>query len=193
MGRGWLASALKTMNDKEAIAAQIAMAFASVEHPGDWCLRGSNEGEEPYLLEQEFKGKTDWRAIAPSFLDQAPAGFGSALHFFSDEAFHFYLPAYLIADMRGQLEQSDPVFCLTHGLDEASNHECVNPRRYGERTWFEDARHKFAIFNREECAAIVAYLTLKKEADAFASPQIEEALKNYWYERAVERSRTRKE
>lgn len=173
------------MNDKDSIATQIALAFASVEYPGDWCLRGSNEGDEPYLLEQEFKGKSDWRTIDPSFIDQAPAGFGTALHLFSDEAFHIYLPAYLIADIRGQLKQSDPVFCLTHGLDEYSRSQLVNPRRYGERTWFEEAHHKFAIFNREECAAIVAYLTLKKEDKASECRAIGEALSNYWYERAM--------
>jgi len=173
------------MHDKDAIIAQIASAFAAVEYPGDWCLRGSNEGDEPFLLEKEFKGKTDWRTLDPAFLDRAPDGYASALSFFSDEAYHFYLPAYLIADIRGQLESSNPVFHLTHGLDESSRHERINPRRYGERTWFEHARHKFAMFCRAEAAAIVAYLTWKRDEDECERQRIDEALKNYWYDRAA--------
>ncbi len=173
------------MVDREQIVAQITSAFSSVEYPGDWCLRGSNEGEEPYLLEQEFKGKTDWRTIDPAFLDQAPDGYGSALSFFSDEAFRFYWPAYMICDIRGQLEHSDPVHHLTHGLDDSSRCKRINPRRYGERTWFESARHKFAVFSREEAAAIVAYLLLRPDEDEFERQRIDEALKNYWYGRAA--------
>jgi len=55
----------------EAVIAQIVAAFATVEYPGDWCLRGSRDGDEPYLLEQEFKGKNDWRLLDPAFIDQA--------------------------------------------------------------------------------------------------------------------------
>jgi hypothetical protein len=172
------------MPDNEALAGRIAAAFATVEYPGDWCLRGGNEGDEPYLVEQEFRGKTDWRTVDPAFLDQAPAGFASALSFFSDEAFHFYLPAYLIADLRGQLERSDPVYHLTHGLDDASRAQRINPRRYGERTWCDHAHHKFAMFTAPAAAAIVAYLTFKRESDEFERQRIDESLRNYWHERA---------
>ena len=42
-----------------------------------------------------------------TLIDRAPDGFGSALSFFSDEAFRFYLPAYLIADsVTAQLEDA---------------------------------------------------------------------------------------
>jgi len=98
------------MHDKEAVIAQITSAFATVEYPGDESLIGSNQGDEPFLLEEEFKGKTDWQALNPTFLDQAPGGFASALSFFSNEAFHFYLPAYLVADLKGQLEYTYPYY-----------------------------------------------------------------------------------
>src|SRR6266436_2057798 len=100
----------KYASNTEETKGVIREAFARVQYPGDWCLRGSNEGEEPFLLEEEFRGKTDWHALDGGFLDQAPAGFGTALCFFSDEAFHFYLPAYLIADMDGQLQKVDPAY-----------------------------------------------------------------------------------
>jgi hypothetical protein len=173
------------MSGTEVLIAQITAAFASVAYPGDWCLRGSNEGDEPYLVEQAFKGRTDWRTVDPVFIDRAPDGLASALSFFSDEAFHFYLPAYLIADLRGQLDYSDPTFHLTHGLEDGTRNEPINPRRYGERTWFDHARHKFAMFNKAEAAAIVAYLRWKRDADEMEGTRIDEALANYWHERAA--------
>jgi hypothetical protein len=173
------------MHKNELAAKQITKVFAGVEYPGDWCLRGGNEGDEPYLLEQDFKGRTDWQTLDSAFLDQAPAGFASALSFFSDEAFHFYLPAYLIADLRGLLDRTNPVYHLTNGLDESSRNQRINPRRYGERTFFDHARHKFAMFNKDEAAAIVAYLSCRRDEDEFGRQSIDEALGNYWRDRAA--------
>jgi Family of unknown function (DUF6714) len=177
--------------DSEALKAQICEAFADVRYPGDWCLRGSDEGEEPYLLEEEFKGKTDRESLDAEFLDKAPEGLGSALSFFSDEAFRFYLPAYLIADTNDKLERVDPMYYLTRGLDEASRNERVNPARYGERTWSDVAHHKFSMFTRAQAKAIVAYLRFRwqKEVLPETRKEIEETLRNYWLERAGEDSR----
>ncbi|MBD2121812.1 DUF6714 family protein [Trichocoleus sp. FACHB-262] len=174
----------KPMPNSEAVKLQIRSAFASVQFPGDWCLRGSNEGDEPFLLEQEFKGKTDWQALDPAFIDRAPDGFGSALSFFSDEAFRFYLPAYLITDIDGKLDMHDPVFHLTHGLTDETRGQRVNPRRYGERTWFDEQGHRFAVFDREQARAIVSYLELKRETDEFQRDEIDQAIANYWSGRA---------
>jgi len=167
---------------------QIRKAFENVEYPGDWCLRGSNEGNEPYRLEEEFKGKDDWSKLAPGFLDNAPGGLASALSFFSDEAFRFYLPAYLIADLRGQLERAGVVFHLTHGLGNASRSDRVNPRRYGERTWFEQASHRFSIFDRDQAAAVAAFLLHRRDAGDlcdFEKEAIDDALRNYWQGRTA--------
>src|SRR5688500_13893889 len=99
-------------DDRERIKALIRSAFASVERPGNWALRGSNEGDEPYQVEAAFQDKEDWRQLEPSFLDDAPDGLASALSFLSDEAFRYFLPAYLIADLDDQLECVDVVFHL---------------------------------------------------------------------------------
>ena len=174
------------MTDPEKVAEQILSAFSSVRYPGDLCLRRSNEGDEPFLLEDEFKGKSDWRILDPEFLDQAPDGFSTALSFFSDEAFHFYLPAYLLADVRGKLQRTTPVFYLTHGFDDSSRSQLVNPLRYGETTWFDEASKRFAGFSRLEARAIVAYLLFKRQADdAWERDDIDESLKNYWNEKAA--------
>ena len=161
------------MDDIDALKLHICEAFAHVEYPGDWCLRGSNEGDEPYLLEQEFMGKKDWGSLDAKFIDRAPDGFGSALSFFSDAAFHFYLPAYLLADIDRLLEQHDSVFHFTYGLTNEERHQHINPRRYGERTWFDEATHKFAMFGRAESAAIVAYLRHKREESDFDRDRID--------------------
>jgi len=170
-----------------AVSALVREAFAQAEYPGDWCLRGSNEGDEPYFVEQEFRGKDDWQSLAPDFLDQAPDGYASALSFLSDEAFRFYLPAYLIADLEGRLQRADPVFYLCFGLDDGSQGERVNPRRFGERTWSDECRHKFAIFTRAEAAAIAAYLHFRWECEELpeARDRIAQALRNYWTPRSA--------
>ena len=171
------------MNREASLKALVRDAFANVAYPGDWCLRGSNEGDEPYLLEAEFKGKTDWAALDTAFIDRAPDGFGTALSFFSDEAFRFYLPAYLIADIDGKLQQHDPSFQLTHGLDDATRGQRLHPRRFGDRTWLDAQRHRFSTFTRTEAAAIVEYLRWRRERDEYARAKINQALRNYWDER----------
>ena len=171
--------------DINEIITMIKEAFSGTEYPGDWCLKGSTEGDEPYLLENEFKGKDDWTILDAEFLEQAPDGFGSALSFFSDEALHYYLPAYMIYDLQGEFEEIEVFQRLTHGLDDSSKNECINPRRYGNRTWYDEAIHKFSMFNKKEVTAIVAYLEFKKEYDEelldYEKEEIQQALKNYWY------------
>jgi hypothetical protein len=170
---------------EKALKAMIQAAFTDVEYPGDWCLCRSSEGDEPYLLEQEFKGKNDWSVLDADFLDQAPDGYASALSLFSDEAFRFYIPAFLIADIDGLLESVNPVFHLTHGLTDDGRFEPVNPRRYGQRTWFEAVSHRLAVFNKVQAGALIAYLEFKREADEFERERIDQALVNFWRRRVV--------
>jgi hypothetical protein len=170
----------------EELKQQIAAAFAQVEYPGDDNLRNSDEGEEPYLLEKEFRGKDDWTRLSPEFIDRAPDGFASALSFFSPAALRFYLPAYLIADLDGALEHADPVFYLTYGLTDGTRNALINPQRYGEFTWFEYVKERFTGFSVEEAQAIHAYLVHQQElvVTDYERLTIAEALKNYWSHRA---------
>ena len=91
------------MTTPETVKAQIREAFAASQYPGDHRLRGSDEGDEPFDLEREFRGRRDWQSLSPEFIDRAPKGLATALNFFSHEAFRFYLPAYLaeVADAVG--------------------------------------------------------------------------------------------
>src|SRR5512141_2632782 len=135
-------------------------------------LRDSVDGDEPYLVEREFSDKHDWRTIDAAFLDRAPDGFASALIFFSREALRYFLPAYMLADLEGKLDYAQVPFRLWHGFDDESADEAVNPRRYGDLTWFDAHAHHFALFTREEAQAIVAYLEFKAPQEPLDEPKI---------------------
>ena len=165
---------------------EIRLAFDVVPSPPSWCLVNSREGEEPLLLETEFREVPDWRSLDRGVLDWAPDGYGTALSFFSDEAFLYYLPAYLLADLAGELEQVDVVFHLVHGLDARTRDQPVNPRRYGSRTWADHAAHKFSMLGASQVRAIVLYLEVKLASceSEMDRSSISEALDNYWRPRA---------
>lgn len=147
------------MTGPDALKAQIRLAFADVEPPPHWCLVSSHEGSEPMLLEKEFGAVLDrhWDELPHDFLDRAPDGFGSALSFFSDEAFRFYLPAYLVAAIEGHLQQADPVSHLIRGFG-PEDRRPINPRRYGARTMRDYALYRFAVFTPPQAAAIRNFL-----------------------------------
>jgi hypothetical protein len=177
------------MADLTALEEQIRATFATVPAPPAWCLSNSREGTEPELLERDFRDKHDWRLLTPAFLDWAPDGFSSALSFFSDEAFRFYLPAYLLADLHGQLQSVDVLFHLTHGLDNGSKNQLVNPLRYGSRTWFDHACYKFSIFHEDQARAIAAFIEHRRDhaTTDLERTQAQEALQNYWLARTMGR------
>jgi hypothetical protein len=183
--------------DKETVLTLIDSAFGDNPYPGDPFLQGSFEGSEPYEEVGAFRGKTSWKGIQPQFLDAHYV----ALSFFSEAGFRFYLPAYLVADLNGQLYTADPVFHLTHGFNDRTfeidingkvfviqpdKSTFVNPRRYGAMTFFDNARRQLSIFTREEAQAIVAYLHYKQEHGEIPldAPRIQAALDTFWLERA---------
>lgn len=108
------------------------------------------------------------------------------MSFFSDEAFRYYLPAYLLADLDGALEQTDLVFYLCSRLG-AHRSEKINPRRYGARTWLDEARHKFSVFDAKQARAIVAFLGWKRERAEFSSRAADiDAAISFWHARIAE-------
>ena len=171
-----------------SVREQIRRAFANVTYPGDNNLRRGSDGDEPFLLEDEFRGKTAWETLEAPFLDLAPDGFATALSFFSDAAFRFYLAAYLLADLDNKLMYTQPVFYLYHGLDSNGSAQ-VNPRRYGNLSWRQVSEERFAEFTPEDARAIVAYLRFKVQSGLLSpmeNASIEQALGNYWLSRSRE-------
>src|SRR6476659_11309042 len=94
----------------------VERAFGGNEYPGDAWLQGSREGEEPSEECGAFVGQTDWHALTPEFLDQHYV----VLSFFSEAGFRFFMPAFLIADLRDRLRTADPVFHLVGGFSDFS-------------------------------------------------------------------------
>lgn len=167
------------MSDPEQLIVRIEQAFADVPYPGDDDLTDSSYGDEPEALRRSFSGRTDWRASDAAFLNRALDGRGGALAFFSSRAFRFYLPAYLVADLRGQLDDDDPATRLcawvtpqSEGMRLASS--------WGGGTIGEHARATFRLFDRAQRACVVDYLWWKLGTDTADSLTIEQALSHYW-------------
>ena len=184
------------MSDRDVVIARIFAAFGNNTHPGGGFLQGSFDGCELYEQVSPFATREDWKGIEVSFLD----AHADALNFFSEAGFRFFLPAYLIADLRGDLSVADPLFQLTHGFSDRTTEipangrtfamrygksAFINPRRYGASTFYEYARYRLSIFTREEASAIVAYLRFKRDLDpdVFDREAIEAALDLFWLER----------
>jgi hypothetical protein len=185
------------MTDIKLVVAQIREAFDGNRYPGDDYLQGSFEGSEPYEEASFFKGKQDWSLLSAQALDAHYA----ALHFFTEEGFRFFLPAYLIADLKDQLQTADPRFHLTSGfyvtsvkiptktgnfLRSVGGSVLLNPNRYGAMTYEDYARYRLSVFTQEEAKAIVAYLKIVRERDAHGihTAEIETALNTFWLNRA---------
>jgi hypothetical protein len=185
------------MSDREGVIEKIQSAFASNDHPGGRFLQGSFEGCEPYEEVGPFEKEEDWRGIDAGFLDSH----ANALSFFSEAGLRYFLPAYLISDLRGQLQTADPLFHLTHGFSDWTTEvparertfvirhgrsAFINPRRYGAMTSYDYARWRLSVFTREEANAIVAYLEFKRDLDpdVIDRTTIDTALQSFWLERA---------
>ena len=184
------------MPDKEAVIKEIRTAFGENAYPGDGFLQGSFDGCEPAEVMAPFKGRADWQNIDSALLD----GCYEALSFFSEAGLRFFLPAYLIADIREELHTAEPFFVLVHGFSDVSiKHQTnthvfirqtgktafVNPQRYGGMTFYDYACYRLSVFTREEAGAIVTYLRYKREVDPYhmQAEEIDAALREYWLER----------
>ena len=187
------------MWNKQEVIAGIHHAFRETDHPGDAFVQGSHEGCEPAEVTDPFKGVAHWSAVDQALLD----GVSTALSFLSEGGFRHFLPAFLIADLNGQLQTADPIFHLTHGFSDSSvkvptgtgvyektigKSALVNPRRYGAMTWSDQARARLSVFTREEAGAIVSYLEYKRDADSsgVSNREINAALDGFWRQRARE-------
>src|SRR5215204_661588 len=184
------------MSDPDVVIEKIQSAFARNAHPGGRFLQGSFEGCEPYEEVGPFENEEDWRSIDAGFLD----GHANAVSFFSEAGFRYFLPAYLVSDLRGQLQTADPLFHLTHGFSDWTTEvpagdrtlvlrhgrtAFINPRRYGAMTSYDYARYRLSIFTREEAGAIVAYLEFKRDSDpdVIDRQAIDTALQSFGLER----------
>lgn len=181
----------------ETVIEALTQAFAALAFPGAAYLFGSLEGDEPEQEVGPFQAFDHWQGLDPSFLD----AHASSLSFFSEAGFRFFLPAYLVADVRGQLQTADPLFHLTNGFYsvevqapvgaqtftlKSGKATLINPLRYGAMTAEDYARYRLSVFTRQEASAIVAYLRFKRDADPDGMDQdrINAALEAFWIPRS---------
>lgn len=144
----------------------------------------SAQGDEPLLTDEVFADKDDWTQLDSKWLDEAPAGWATALCFLSDEAVCFYIPAFIAADLRGELQRVEPMFHLTHGFDNLSRDECPDPR--SRATWKDYAEQRWSHLTCEQARAIVHYLEWRVEKDGLQMTyDSSEALSAFWYDRAT--------
>ena len=80
----------------EGVIQAIHDGFRWSTYPGDAWLQGSTEGCEPFEEVGPFRGRSDWTAIEPAFLDAHYC----ALSFFSEAGFFAaaFLAAGLVSD-----------------------------------------------------------------------------------------------
>ena len=186
------------MLDRQRVIERIRQAFRDTEHPGDAFLQGSHEGCEPDESVAPFMGIADWSQLDAAILDTSY----TALSFFSEGGFRYFLPAYLIADLQKRLQTADPVFHLTNRFSDRvvkipawqriyekgiGKSACVNPQRYGAMTWHDHARRQLSVFTKEEAEAIAAYLEYTRDADSHGlnAEEINAALNSFWRDRAA--------
>lgn len=117
-------------------------------------------GAEAQAAARSEDEKHDWTRIPAHLLNSAH----SSLSFFDPKGMRFHLPAYLIADIKGELHQ-DIVFHLTFvGHDGLS---------------------RFSLLNQKQRAAVRQYLlhhlaAIPEPNREFEKPMIDEAIINYW-------------
>lgn len=154
----------KRWNRAQQVAVAIEAAFLGVT-----LGRGIGLQEAQGLDDYEDAGtrasyrdndeKDDWHRITPEALNRC----NSSLSFFDAEGMRFHLPAYLLADLRGEYGFG-MAFCLTHLSDHTLN--------------------QFVLLSSKQRAAIRAFLLhIGDDPDyEFDRPHIVRALNECWTE-----------
>jgi hypothetical protein len=147
---------------KQEVASHIREAFRGVTlGSGIGLLEGQglddHENEATCRAYREQDEKHNWERIPIEALNRCH----SSLSFFDAEGMRFHLPAFLIAELNGDMDVG-AVFHLTH-LDDY-------------------ARSKLVTLSSEQRKAVREFLLCLQDAPdyEFDRPQIERALSEYW-------------
>jgi hypothetical protein len=154
----------KRWHEANEIAARIREAFRGVTLRRGVGLRqgqGLDDYADKKTIEQyrESDEKDDWSSISAAALNECY----TSLSFFDAEGMRFHLPAYLLADLAGEYQQS----LVFHLMDLGD---------YGQR--------QFALLSPLQVAAVRAYLQFIADDEdyAFERPKILQAISDYWTE-----------
>jgi hypothetical protein len=162
------------------VLEEILRAFPATRTKPFSALVNSPLGDEPAGVAQAFRDKADWTELDGDWLEQHP----EALHFLSNEAICFYIPAFIAADLKGQLRSSDAVFALTHGFAHGIGDTHIRGDK--SQTWGAYARERWSGLTTPQARAVVQYLEWRGGARSAPLEQetIAEALASYWRARA---------
>lgn len=122
---------------RKAIIEQVAEAFADTPYPSSPLATGY-EGME---YDEAFRN-TKWAMLHPELLSVHYA----SLSFFTGEAFRYFVPAFMTADLYGKQGNYDLSFHFSYTFENGDYDDHI--------------KQKFSLFNKPERAAVHAYLHL---------------------------------
>ncbi len=160
------------MTTIDKLTEEIKIAFKNNEFCGNDNIVNPSYGEEAKSIKKHFYGQKNWKIISSDFLDK-----DGALSYFTNDAFNFYLPAYMLADLKGELEINDPSVRLCWSVTSQSENQKLT-KVFGGRTISELAAECFSSFSMEQINTIIKYLQWKH--DQTDDLMIQQALCNYW-------------
>jgi hypothetical protein len=158
---------------KETVIEEIQAAFQGVRLGGGVGLFEAKaiDGHMDEATQRAYRAqdeKEDWTTISAEKLDR----YHDSPCFFDAEGMRFHLPAFLIADLRGELKSAThPLFHLV--------------RINGSDHLAEYRKSQLALLSRDQRAAIRSYLILLKDHPdhVHECPDIDAALQGYWKEK----------
>ncbi|GAC1353099.1 MAG: hypothetical protein NVSMB1_22880 [Polyangiales bacterium] len=149
---------VQRMDNRASLISEISAAFAGVRLGGGIGLFEA-QGLDDYALPDERRDlrerdeKDDWTVLSAEELNSA----NSSLSFFDAEGMRFHLPAYLIADLRGDYRH-DVVFTLCQAAVRAERFSLLTgAQRVAVRRYLEfvakESDHDFDRLDIEQCLA----------------------------------------
>ena len=150
------------MATKQTLISQITTAFNNVKLEGGIGLSEANAIDD--YKDQQFRAackkndeKENWKLIPSSQLNE----YYSSLSFFDDKGMRFHLPAFMIADLKGEYHFG-MVFVLAHLSDYRKS--------------------QFRLLDKKQREVVKFFLEFLAEQpeNEFDKPNIESAIENYW-------------
>lgn len=162
-----------------SIAAEMVEAEIRRVFPAH-CLEGfgplsTGDREENIRIRADLAAITDWTTLVPDMMADIDrhSGFG----FLTKEAAQFYLPAFLVADLRGADLNSDPVshlcvFDLSTSTDEVIAWQLTLLREHWD------------VLDLGQAAAVCSYLEWRIATRTRGNErEVSFSLAAYWYQR----------
>ncbi|MES2288070.1 MAG: DUF6714 family protein [Bacteroidota bacterium] len=152
----------KNSSDEQSLISEITEAFKGVEFEGGIGLNEANaidDYKDAQFREEcrKIDEKQHWNVIPSSVLNQ----FNSSLSFFDPKGMKFHLPAFMIAEIKGEYR-----FGMSFALTNLS----------------EYSRSQFVLLTEKQREVVKLFLEFLLEHPdyEFEKPAIKEAIEGYW-------------